>query len=72
MAPTMKEPTQAQATGIIVGSTIAAVIFLLFVIALFHWYSRRMHRREKGKGREVSAGSGGSGSGSGSDSGSEV
>ena len=40
----MQEPSQGQATGIILGCTIAGVFALLFLIALFHWYMRRLYR----------------------------
>jgi hypothetical protein len=38
------EPSQSQTTGIIIGVTIAGVIFLLFAFMLFAWCSRRVHR----------------------------
>ena len=40
----MHEPSQGQATGIILGFAVAGVFFLLIVIALFHWYLRRINR----------------------------
>jgi hypothetical protein len=40
----MTEPSQSEVAGIIVGFAILGVFFMLFVMALFHWYSRRMHR----------------------------
>ncbi|PWW78653.1 hypothetical protein C7212DRAFT_308912, partial [Tuber magnatum] len=40
----MGEPSQAQVNGIIVGLTIGGSIFLIFVLTVFHYYSRRMHR----------------------------
>ncbi|KAI5844790.1 hypothetical protein BZA05DRAFT_448285 [Tricharina praecox] len=42
----MKEPSQSMATGIIIGITVAGVFFLLIVITLLHWCSRRMHPRK--------------------------
>ncbi|RPB01132.1 hypothetical protein L873DRAFT_687801 [Choiromyces venosus 120613-1] len=40
----MGEPSQAQVNGIIVGLTIGGSIFLIFILTLFHYYSRLMHR----------------------------
>jgi hypothetical protein len=40
----MDEPSQTKTTGIIIGVTIAGVIFLLFAFMVFAWYSRKMHR----------------------------
>jgi len=55
----MKEPSQSMATGIIIGITVAGVFFLLIVITLLHWCSRRMHPRK------VISGEGGGGGGRG-------
>ncbi|KAL7268938.1 hypothetical protein RUND412_008419 [Rhizina undulata] len=42
----MGEASQSRISGIIIGVTIASIAFLLFVIALIHYYSRQMHRRK--------------------------
>lgn len=40
----MSEPSQSKATGIIIGVTIGVIIFLIFLLTLFHYWSRKMHR----------------------------
>lgn len=40
----MGEPSQSKVTGMIVGVTIAVTIFLIFIVTVIHYFSRRMHR----------------------------
>lgn len=49
---TMGEPSQASVNGIIIGLTIGGSIFLIFILTVCHYYSRKMHRPKQPPGSE--------------------